>query len=395
MKSPVIKVGVMTAPEIRLRRVAGMTEIENVAIGEGFHFGHRETLRYIGRVEVVDDGYGNKVAINEIPMEDYLRSVVSSEMNPDAPIEFVKAHAIISRSWLLSQLFPGAHVDKRYRCSETPEETVRWYDRDAHDLFDVCSTDHCQRYHGHTYPIKPRVEEAWRDTEGLVMTYDGEIVDARFSKCCGGAMERFSTCWQPVDLPYLQGLTDTEPQSPVDLSDETSATEWITTEPESFCSHPSERLLKIILNDFDRRTPHLYRWRQEYSGEELADIIRNRSGLDYGRIISLKPLHRGTSGRIDRLEIRGTKLTRIIGKELEIRRTLSLTHLYSSAFVAEPSDVDEADIPRRWTLRGAGWGHGVGLCQIGAAVMAEKGYDFRQILQHYFPGTSLTPIQEI
>ena len=392
MKSPVIKVGIKTAKEISLRPVGEEIEVADVAIGEGFHFGHQATLRYRGTVRIIPDGEGNVVAINEIPLEEYLQSVVSSEMNPDAPIEFIKAHLIISRSWLLSQLYPTEYPGQ---CTETERETIRWYDRDAHQLYDVCSTDHCQRYHGHTYPIKPSVREAWKATEGLVLTYGGEIVDARFSKCCGGAMEKFSTCWQPTDMPYLQGLADAEPQQQIDLSDETAAQRWIESEPEAFCANPPESLLRVILNNFDRNTPHLYRWTVEYSADELAEIVRSRTGLDYGLILSLTPLHRGTSGRIDRLEIRGTKLTRIIGKELEIRRSLSPSHLYSSAFVAYPQEVDSEGVPQRWTIRGAGWGHGVGLCQIGAAVMAQQGYGYREILQHYFPGTRLTPIEEI
>lgn len=365
--------------------------LSNVTIGIGFHWQQHENQTFEGMLEIISDGNGQLHAINHIDVESYLLSVVSSEMNANAPEEFLKAHAVISRSWVLAQIHPPLDLD-RYSCTDTEEECVRWYDKEAHRLFDVCADDHCQRYQGCTRASTPQVASALKTTRGQVLTFDGALCDARFSKCCGGITERFSTCWQPVDTPYLQVLTDAEPQSQADCSAEHDARRWIISHPDAFCANPSDEVLASILNNYDRDTPHLYRWSISYTAAQLSDIIRRRSGLDYGRIISLTALHRGPSGRIDRLEIRGTRLTRIIGKELEIRRTLSESHLYSSAFVAEPHDPDSEGIPTGWTLHGAGWGHGVGLCQTGAAVMATKGYSYDIILSHYFPGTRISTL---
>lgn len=363
----------------------------DVVIGIGFHWERTEHQTFQGALKVVCRS-GILHAINLIDTESYLRSVISSEMNAAAPEEFLKAHAVISRSWLLAQINPPIKLTD-YRCSETDTETIRWYDRDAHTLFHVCADDHCQRYQGCTKASTPQVTAAIDATRGEVLTADGALCDARFSKCCGGVMEEFHTCWQPIDVPYLRALSDsTTPGIVPDLTDEPAMRQWVSHRPDAFCANPPKDVLATVLNNYDLETPDFYRWEVEYSASELADIIRSRSGVDYGHIISLTPLHRGRSGRIDRLEIRGTLKTRIIGKELEIRRTLSRSHLYSSAFVAHPLDTDIHGIPARWRIEGAGWGHGVGLCQIGAAVMAHRGYSYREILVHYFPGTELTVI---
>ena len=363
-------------------------KIHDVKIGIDFHWQQCEDQVFAGELRIIVDE-GQLQAINCIDVEGYLLSVISSEMNATAPEEFLKAHAVISRSWALAQIEPEKETDG-YLPTETEEETVKWYDHTAHRLFDVCADDHCQRYQGCTRASTDAAVNAVESTCGEVLTFGGKLCDARFSKCCGGITERFSTCWQPVEKPYLQSFTDSPQHAPADVSTEEDASRWILTEPDAFCSDPSTEVLSMVLNSYDRSTPHLYRWRVSYSGEELSDIIRRRSGLDYGRIIDIQPLHRGPSGRIDRLRIVGTRLTRIIGKELEIRRTLSESHLYSSAFVVNAGERDEDGVADSWTIDGAGWGHGAGLCQIGAAVMATRGYTYREILAHYFPGAELT-----
>ena len=362
--------------------------IFDVTIGKEFHWQQKENQTFGGSLSVMTDGH-RLIAVNRTGIEDYLLSVISSEMNAGAPEEFLKAHAVISRSWALAQIY-GTADSHEAGCVETPDETVRWYDHAAHRLFDVCADDHCQRYQGLTKATTQAARNAVDTTRGEVLTYEGRLCDARFSKCCGGITEKFSTCWQPTDFGYLGSFTDTAAARKADVSDEGAAREWITGHPDAFCADPAPEVLATILNSYDRATPHLYRWKVEYTAAELADIVRRRTGRDYGLICALEPLHRGPSGRIDRLRICGTRLTRTIGKELEIRRSLSETHLYSSAFVAEQLDEDADGIPRRWVIRGAGWGHGVGLCQIGAAVMATRGYGYRDILNHYFPGASIS-----
>lgn len=364
--------------------------LRDVTIGIGFHWEQKESQTFHGSLRIISDG-DNLLAINEIDVESYLQSVVSSEMNANAPEEFLKAHAVISRSWALAQIQPEKTTDS-FTVTDTPDELIKWYDHSAHTLFDVCADDHCQRYQGVTKAGTPQTAAAIRLTRGEVLISDGELCDARFSKCCGGITEKFSTCWQPVDMPYLSAISDTPAGTPADVSQEADASQWILSHPDAFCSEPSPEVLSMVLNSYDLDTPHLYRWSVEYSADELADIIRQRTGTDYGRIIALEPLHRGPSGRIDRLRISATKHTRIIGKELEIRRSLSRSHLYSSAFVVEPGPADSDGLPSSWRLIGAGWGHGAGLCQIGAAVMATEGYDYRQILKHYFRGAEIKKI---
>ena len=363
--------------------------LHDVTIGIDFHWQQREDQTFGGELQLLV--FRDEVqAINCINVEDYLLSVISSEMNAEAPEEFLKAHAVISRSWALAQVEACFDDSDYFEPMVKEDETVMWYDHCAHTIFDVCADDHCQRYQGVTRATTPAAERAIEATRGEVLTFDGDLCDTRFSKCCGGISERFSTCWQPVDMPYLEALTDSARQRPADVSAEADAERWILGRPDAFCANPSERVLSMVLNNYDRSTPHLYRWTVSNSADELADIVNRRSGMDFGRILDLQPLHRGGSGRIDRLRIVGTRRTHVFGRELEIRRTLSETHLYSSAFVVIPGEKDGEGVPASWTLRGAGWGHGVGLCQIGAAVMATEGYDYRQILAHYFPGAELT-----
>ena len=353
----------------------------DVTIGVEFHWQRKEAQSFRGGIEFYAAD-GAVTVINNINAEEYLKSVISSEMNAHASLELLKAHAVISRSWLIAQISKkgtdAKNGGKGMRADGN--EIVKWYDRDDHDLFDVCADDHCQRYQGITKAYIPTVKRAVEETRGEVLVSDGEICDARFSKCCGGATEEFGYCWEDKDVEYLKGVRDSadEAQLP-DLTTECEAEKWIAAEPEAFCNTSDGEILRQILNDFDMETNDFYRWQVRYSQQELSDIVRERSGIDFGTIESLTPLERGVSGRISRLRIDGSKRSMIIGKELEIRKTLSQSHLYSSAFTVKRENGD-------FVIYGAGWGHGVGLCQIGAAVMGSKGYGYREILAHYYKG---------
>lgn len=353
----------------------------DVTIGVEFHWQRKEAQSFKGGIEFYAAD-GTVTVINDINAEEYLKSVISSEMNAHASLELLKAHAVISRSWLIAQISKkgtdAKNGGKGMRADGN--EIVKWYDRDDHDLFDVCADDHCQRYQGITKAYIPTVKRAVEETRGEVLVSDGEICDARFSKCCGGATEEFGYCWEDKDVEYLKGVLDSADEAPLpDLTTECEAEKWIAAEPEAFCNTSDGEILRQILNDFDMETNDFYRWQVRYSQQELSDIVRERSGIDFGTIESLTPLERGVSGRISRLRIDGSKRSMIIGKELEIRKTLSRSHLYSSAFTVKRENGD-------FVIYGAGWGHGVGLCQIGAAVMGSKGYGYREILAHYYKG---------
>jgi SpoIID/LytB domain protein len=366
---------------IRLTRQEGSAfSLFNVTIGNRFHWERTEDQTFHGDLILCLQKDGTISAINEIPLEDYLRSVISSEMSSDAPMEFLKTHAILSRSWLLAALDRKKKQDKRSTpVSQTTRkrgEVIRWYDREDHDLFDVCADDHCQRYQGITKIESGQAEEAVRKTGGIVITHRDEICDARYSKACGGITEDFDTAWDNKRVPYLRSISDASaPHRPITTEEEASA--WILSNPEAYCCTKDERLLEKILPDFDRETKGFFRWKVEYSRTELEEILREKSGFDFGTLREIIPLHRGASGRISRLRIVGSKRSTVVGKELEIRRWLSRSHLYSSAFIVKP----EAE---RFVFHGAGWGHGVGLCQIGAAVMATRGFSAEKILNHYF-----------
>lgn len=321
-------------------------------------------------------------------------SVISSEMSATADEEFLKAHAVISRSWLLAQILNRNKEVKEPSCMLSDDEIVRWYDREDHVNFDVCADDHCQRYQGITRRTTPTVLRAVEATRGLVLTdADGNVCDARFSKCCGGVLEEFENCWEDVPHSYLKARRDSDAEDDFpDLRDEDNARSWIAGRPEAYCNTSDPDILGRVLNNYDRETADFYRWEVNYRQDELAALVHRRSGIDFGGIVSLEPLSRGRSGRMTRLRITGTKRTMIIGKELEIRRTLSPSHLYSSAFIVEHGKTGADGLPEEFTLRGAGWGHGVGLCQIGAAVMSARGYAYDSILYHYFPGAELTTI---
>ncbi len=359
----------------------------DVTIGINFHWERQETQSFTGTLKLVVYE-GRITAINLLPAEDYLVSVISSEMNSASSIEFLKAHAVISRSWLLAQIGKRKALSKKdkgfFSFIKTDTEYIRWYDREDHTIFDVCADDHCQRYQGITKATSKSVEQAVKATRGQVLMYKNAICDARFSKCCGGITEEFDTCWENKSYPYLTAIRDliTNNRLP-DLRIEEEADKWIRTAPESFCNTNEKSIIAQILNNYDQETTNFYRWRVRYTQAELSALIRNNTKCDYGDIVDLVPVERGKSGRICKLKIVGTQKTLTIGKELEIRRTLSDTHLFSSAFVVDKGP-EENGVPAWFELIGAGWGHGVGLCQIGAAVMGEKGYQYNEILLHYY-----------
>ena len=374
-------------------------ELQDVTIGINFHWERKEVQRFKGELKIIveDD---RLTAINIIPIEDYLTSVISSEMSATASLELLKAHAVISRSWLLNKLKVAngklkviMHPDNtaNFELSTLPSQLIKWYDHEAHKNFDVCADDHCQRYQGITRTSTPQAIEAVFATRGEVLMYEEEICDARFSKCCGGAFEEFQNCWENVKHPYLIGQRDSKTETRLpDLTKEAEADKWIRTSPAAFCNTHNKQVLSQVLNNYDQETTDFYRWRVCYSQQELSELIHKRSGIEFGKIIDLIPVERGTSGRLVRLKIVGTLRTLIIGKELEIRRTLSSSHLYSSAFVVDKEyKEEEKEIPSRFILTGSGWGHGVGLCQIGAAVMGEQGYKYKEILSHYYPGSAI------
>ena len=368
--------------------------LEDVTIGVNFHWERKEAQTFLGKLRfIVEDN--NICAINELPVETYLTSVISSEMRATSSLELLKAHAVISRSWLLAQMeqrkADNNNVEKQSSFFKTDEEIVRWYDREDHKRFDVCADDHCQRYQGITKAANKHVVEAIQQTAGEILTRHGEICDARYSKCCGGAVEEFQYCWENIKKPYLQALPDTLPDTALlpDLTDEAVARQWILSSPDAFCNTTDQKVLSQVLNDFDQETTDFYRWSQTYSQAEVKQLLEEKLEVRFGDIIDLVPLSRGKSGRIYRLKIVSKERTLIIGKELEIRRALSKSHLYSSAFIVEKTDIKDG-VPQKFIIKGAGWGHGVGLCQIGAAMMGKQGYRYKEILLHYYKGAEIT-----
>jgi peptidoglycan hydrolase-like amidase len=372
----------------------GCFDLKHVTIGIAFHWEQKEDQRFNGGLTFIPEEE-NIRAINNVLLEDYLKSVISSEMSATASAELLKAHAVISRSWLLAQMEKRKLIsgsDKIYQTSTiTPEEIVRWYDREDHHHFDVCADDHCQRYHGITKIVTGKAIAAVEATSGEILMAGNEICDARFSKCCGGISESFELVWEPEPKSYLTSITDRNPPGmpPVaDLRSGHEASGWILSHPEAFCNNSNPEILRQILPGFDLKTTDFFRWRVEYRQEELAELVYKKSGIDFGKIMRLDALERGFSGRIVRLKITGTKQTMVVGKELEIRKWLSPSHLYSSAFVVEYGEMTGA-VPGIIVFRGAGWGHGVGLCQIGAAVMGELNFSYQEILSHYFKNAEL------
>lgn len=369
--------------------------LSDVTIGVNFHWERKETQTFLGTLRFVVES-DKIVAINELPVEKYLESVISSEMSATSSLELLKAHAVISRSWLLAQMQKRREVAESgnnfFSFTKKEDTLIRWYDREDHTLFDVCADDHCQRYQGITKETSPHVAEAIRQTKGQILMDGEEICDARFSKCCGGITEEFQYCWENTPKTYLSAVRDialgVEHTLP-NLTNEDEAEKWIRFNPPAFCNTQDKKILSEVLNDYDQETVNFYRWKETLSQEKLQQLIADKLKMDLGAILDMKAVERGKSGRISKLQIIGTEKTFTIGKELEIRRTLSDSHLLSSAFVVDKYDKDEQGVPQRFELIGAGWGHGVGLCQIGAAVMGEQGYHYDAILLHYYQGAEI------
>lgn len=369
--------------------------LSDVTIGVNFHWERKETQTFLGTLRFVVES-DKIVAINELPVEKYLESVISSEMSATSSLELLKAHAVISRSWLLAQMKKRREVAESgnnfFSFTKKEDTLIRWYDREDHTLFEVCADDHCQRYQGITKETSPHVAEAIRQTKGQILMDGEEICDARFSKCCGGITEEFQYCWEDTPKTYLTAVRDialgVEHTLP-NLTNEEEAEKWIRFNPPAFCNTQDKKILSEVLNDYDQETVNFYRWKETLSQEKLQQLIADKLKMDLGAILDMKTVERGKSGRISKLQIIGTEKTFTIGKELEIRRTLSDSHLLSSAFVVDKYDKDEQGVPQRFELIGAGWGHGVGLCQIGAAVMGEQGYHYDAILLHYYQGAEI------
>ena len=369
--------------------------LSDVTIGVNFHWERKETQTFLGTLRFVVES-DKIVAINELPVEKYLESVISSEMSATSSLELLKAHAVISRSWLLAQMKKRREVAESgnnfFSFTKKEDTLIRWYDREDHTLFDVCADDHCQRYQGITKETSPHVAEAIRQTKGQILMDGEEICDARFSKCCGGITEEFQYCWEDTPKTYLTAVRDialgVEHTLP-NLTNEEEAEKWIRFNPPAFCNTQDKKILSEVLNDYDQETVNFYRWKETLSQEKLQQLIADKLKMDLGAILDMKAVERGKSGRISKLQLIGTEKTFTIGKELEIRRTLSDSHLLSSAFVVDKYDKDEQGVPQRFELIGAGWGHGVGLCQIGAAVMGEQGYHYDAILLHYYQGAEI------
>ncbi len=366
---------------------ASFFELKDVTIGINFHWERKECQSFRGALKFIIENE-NITAVNIVPIENYLESVISSEMSAEASEELLKAHAVISRSWLMAQINKTKGVsDKAYNSFITKgNEHICWYDHEDHDNFDVCADDHCQRYQGITRVFTETAVKAVVETRGQVLMSEGSICDARFSKCCGGALEEFHNCWEDVNYSYLRRKRDCVTKSYLpDFRHEEQAERWIRISPEAFCNTQNKRILSQVLNNYDQETTDFYRWKVEYTVKELSELVFERTGIDFGTIVKLVPAERGTSGRIVKLKVIGTKCSMTIGKELEIRRVLSHSHLYSSAFVIDKEDD-------KFILTGAGWGHGVGLCQIGAAVMGNEGYAYNDILLHYYVGATVEKI---
>ncbi len=371
--------------------------IKDVTIGVRFHWQRKEKQRFQGSLKLLRSK-DRIVVINIIPVERYLVSVISSEMSAKSSLQMLKSLAVVSRSWLLAQIDKSKTIRAKMEVysseSRTEDEFIKWYDREEHELFDVCADDHCQRYQGITKISTQAARQAVEETYGLVLLYNDKICDARFSKSCGGITESFHNVWEPVVHEYLTSIIDYkyEPENyALDFSVEGNAAKWIEGNPSAYCNTEDDKILSQILIDYDRETKDFFRWKVTYSQSEISEIISKNSGINFGEIIDLIPVERGNSSRLIKLKITGTKKELIVGKELEIRRLLSLTHLYSSAIVIEKQNI-ENNIPGKFVIYGAGWGHGVGLCQIGAAVMAERGHSFDEILLHYFHNARLNKI---
>jgi stage II sporulation protein D len=382
--------------ELNFRPEQGATfSLTDVTIGIRFHWERKQEQTFQGDLQLSAAG-GTLTAVNRLHLEDYLASVVSSEMSAAAPLEMLKAHVVASRSWLMAMLMRrGKTVDPgadRREASEQAGEIIRWYGREDHTHFDVCADDHCQRYQGITAIITGQAAQAVRSTRGVFLVHTHAICDARYHKACGGRTDNFENTWEEIPVPYLSSVVDAD-ISQESIDTEAAAQKWVRTRPNAYCNTTDEPLLRRVLPDFDQETADFFRWRVTYGRKELEAILRKKSGIDFGSLKDLVPVKRGPSGRIMRLRIEGSKATITVGKELEIRRWLSPSHLYSSAFCVSV-ERDASGMSVRFMLDGAGWGHGVGMCQIGAAVMAEKGHKAESILKHYFCGAELKKLYD-
>lgn len=368
--------------------------LHKVVIGIDFHWERKEDQTFKGSLLFINED--DKIrAVNIIRLEDYLLSVISSEMSATSSKEFLKAHAVISRSWVLAQIEKSKNIkEKSESIIHLKDGYLKWYDREDHTNYDVCADDHCQRYQGDTKASTLAVANTIEETYGEILTFNNEVCDTRFYKCCGGVTEKFENVWENIPHPYLETVIDDASNKISDnlsLRNENNAEKWILSSPKAFCNTTDKEVLSQVLNDYDLETTDFYRWKVEYSQQKLQALLQKRINLNLGEIKELKPIERGDSGRIMQLKIIGTKGEKIIGKELEVRKALSDSHLYSSAFVVSHNDIKN-DIPQSFTLNGSGWGHGVGLCQIGAAVMAHHGYSYKEILSHYFKKSELKKI---
>lgn len=361
--------------------------LRGVTIGKTYHWQREEDQTFSGKLRIISEGE-MLTAVNTLPIEDYLISVISSEMSAYAPLEFLKASAVISRSWVIKTIIEQTnHNSKLTEKISTPDNSrkeafISWQDHKDHVLYDVCADDHCQRYQGITRATNPNVQRAVKETQGEILTYQGKVCDCRFSKCCGGKTEEFASCWQDKSVPYLQNIEDIDPKDGTILCD----------------THDKE-ILSQLFNNYDQETTDFFRWEVSYTQAELRNLLSRKLKRDFGEDIELRPIKRGASGRIYELEIvgNGGKERLIIGKELTIRDALSESHLYSSAFEVEYSGQKDANAPEcnKIILHGKGWGHGVGLCQVGAAVMGSKGYNYREILAHYYPNTIILNCKDL
>ncbi|MFP4289226.1 MAG: SpoIID/LytB domain-containing protein [Bacteroidales bacterium] len=368
-------------------------ELNNVTIGINFHWERKENQQFKGDLEIIEEE-GHLTAINVLALEDYLESVISSEMSARSSEGLLKAHAVISRSWLLAQTEKGKLLQKQgkqHQGVKTEDEFIQWYDREDHQNFDVCADDHCQRYQGITKASTNEVANSVRETFGQVLAYGENICDARYSKCCGGIAETFENVWEPVPHPYLTKVID-NPDTPegfdTTLDTEQKAQHWIRGNPSAFCNTHDKKVLQQVLNDYDQETTDFFRWKTVLSQEDIQRLLSSRLNISVGKILDLIPIERGVSGRLIKLKIVGSEKSITIGKELVIRKAFSKTHLYSSAFVTDKTEIKDG-VPGKFIFTGAGWGHGVGLCQIGAAVMGNNGYSYKEILMHYFKGAQL------
>ena len=368
--------------------------LDDVTIGVKFHWERKEPQRFRGGLRIMLRPGKGLTAINAVPLEEYLASVISSEMSASAPAELLRAHAITSRSWLVAMLERGrlVHTPRQPVEPITPgtTEVIRWYSREDHDIFDVCADDHCQRYQGITKIISSAAADAIASTRGVFLVHDNTVCDARYYKACGGLTDNFPNSWEETDIPYLRSIADSPAQHPP-IRSEGEMERWVLSSPEAYCNTRDPAILRQILPSFDQETTDFFRWHVSYTREELEGLLRKKAGVDVGTLMDLVPVQRGPSGRLVRLRIVGTERTLTVGKDLEIRRWLSPSHLYSSAFIVRTDRRDDG-VPVKLTLYGAGWGHGVGLCQIGAAVMAVRGFSAEEIVRHYFRGAELRKV---